>query len=145
MPPRTARRSTATASSATGRSSVRRRQSNAPRSCLALGAAALRRSAPPPRSGALHSARASSLAPFRAPGHRRAVNRAYTPLPLDADVDADAPAPRDRPRRRAAILDPQRAVREVAQVLPQIDAERLRQVAWAAAEMVDVDVRGFGP
>src|SRR5262245_52060417 len=34
-------------------------------SCLALGAAATRRSPPAPRLGDLHFARASSLAPFR--------------------------------------------------------------------------------
>src|SRR5687767_1726752 len=80
-------------------------------------------------------------APARA-GDGGTVHRGDPPFLLHADVDADAAAPRDASLRILLIFDAERAGREIEQVLLQIDSERLRQVARAAAQFVDVELRG---
>ena len=72
--------------------------------------------------------------------HGGAVAGRDPPFLLDPDVDADASAPRERPLRLLPILDAQRARGEIEEVLTEVDAERLRQVARPAAQFVDVHV-----
>src|SRR5205085_7611051 len=76
----------------------------------------------------------------RTAGDRNAVERIDAPLLLDRHVDSDPAAPPDSAFRQALILDAQCARRQVVQVVPQVDAEGLRQVAWPATEIVDGEV-----
>src|SRR5258705_10303685 len=62
-----------------------------------------------------------------------------TPRPLDGDADTDARPRRDPADRDPAILDRQRAVREIPPVVLDRDAERLREVARPATEVVFAD------
>ena len=68
------------------------------------------------------------------PRHRDAAAGGASPLRLDPDVDPDATAPLHVTRGQAAILDAQRARRQIAAIVPQRDPERPGEIAGAAAE-----------
>ena len=73
------------------------------------------------------------------PGHRATPNHEAPPLVLGSDGDADARAPGDRARNVSAVLEEQAVAFEVEPVLRQADAERPREVARPATEVVRGD------
>src|SRR4051794_14799855 len=81
-----------------------------------------------------HGVRGNAVAPRAGDGG--AVEGVDSPLLLDRDIDPDSAAPFHPAYRQAVILNPQRARRQVVQVVPQIDAQGFRQVTWSAAQFV---------
>src|SRR5258705_12585313 len=61
------------------------------------------------------------------------------PRPFDSDADADARPRRNSAHRDPAILDRQRAAREIPPVVPDRDAERPRAAPPPASEVLFAD------
>ena len=73
---------------------------------------------------------------------RRIPSLVTPPRLVGSNTNPNPRAPRELSRLEAPVLDPKRRIRHVEAVLPQRDAERLREVARTSAQSLDGNQRG---